>query len=188
MENKFQFDPATHTYLSGERILPSVTEIVTSVCGEPSYASEWHMNRGRAVHKAIALTIKGTLDESTIDDRIRPYLDTAKKALSELKISQFVIIETPMLHKVLQYAGTLDLFTDEGILIDFKTNQHSPTTQIQLGGYSELLKSNGYKVNGCWELVIGETNYKLTKYKPEKCIRLFLAAYTLYGWQKEEKR
>lgn len=178
----FLFEPAEHRYTVHGKRLPSVTEIVGDVVRTPVYATEWHMDRGAKIHRAIALYLKGTLDEASIDVRIRGRVEAAKKAIRELGIVP-KFLETPQFHPTLQYAGTPDVFTTSHILVDWKSS-HSPATEIQLGGYALLLDSHHEHTKKCVEIVLNEDGrYTLTAYKPDRCSRLFIATLTIYQWQ-----
>ena len=62
-------DPITHVYTLNGRVVPGVTEIVRATV--PGWqASEWYLQRGRALHKAVELWNKGTLDEATVAPEI----------------------------------------------------------------------------------------------------------------------
>jgi len=182
----FRFDSATHSYLLGERKLPSVTEIVMSVYGSSYIASEFHLNKGSMVHRAVALYLQGILDETTIDERIAGKLQAAKTAIKELGIKP-ALIETPMYHKILLYGGTLDVLPVDGILTDWKSGHSALATPPQLGGYAELLENNGMSVKKGREIVLSDTgSYKVYEYDIRHCRRLWMAGYTVFGHKQRE--
>lgn len=179
----FSFDPALHIYRLDKRIIPGVTDIVNSVCGVEHYANEWHLNRGRSVHKAISLYLRGTLDPASIDERIRGQVEAAKKAVRELNLNPPYILEVPMFNSTLLYAGTPDLLVRD-ILIDWKSS-HQDSTEIQIGGYIALAERYYHTVKKGVEIVLNEDGkYSLTEYKPARCKGLFLAALTIFQWKK----
>ena len=75
----FVFDPEAHVYSVGDRVLPSVTEIVDSAglwpFGKADEDPNYYMERGRMVHLACELDDEGTLDESTLDETTGPRLE-----------------------------------------------------------------------------------------------------------------
>lgn len=66
-----------------------------------------HLQRGTAVHRASELHDKGTLNESTVDDRIRGYVD-AWESFAQIWGYEWDAIETPLADPDLGYAGTPD--------------------------------------------------------------------------------
>ena len=181
----FRLDEETHTYYQGDRKIPGVTTIVNSVYGEPSYATEWHMRRGSMIHKAIALILAGQLDMRTLDERIFGRIEAAEKAISELGLSGWSLLETPMYHPRLLYAGTPDLVVGNR-LIDWKSSEMA-TSEPQMGGYAELLAVNPpiVTVKTCTEITLADDGkYAITDYKADRCRGLFMAAYTVYNWKR----
>ena len=136
-------------------------------------------------HRAIELYLNNTLKEESVDPRIRPYLESAKKAIKDLNIKP-LLIEPHLNHPSLLFAGTPDLLTTKKILIDWKTGSHMPQTIFQAGGYISLLEENKYKVKQVYEIVLGEKGYKLYEYKPHRSRGLFAAALSIYGWRKKK--
>jgi hypothetical protein len=180
----FRFDEKEHIYYSGERTIPSVTDIVGDVCGNPQYATEFHLQRGSMLHKAVALWLQGRLDEKSVDERIRGKLEAAKKAAKELSLNPPYLIETQMFHPLYQFAGTPDVLANKGILTDWKSS-HSAATEIQEGGYIILHEHHKHPVKIAFEVVLSEDGkYKLYEYKVSRCRGLFLAAKTMYDWRK----
>lgn len=183
MADNFRYDEKEHIYYNGDKRLPSVTEIVGNVCGGLQYAEEWHLHRGSMVHKAIQLYLQEKLNEASIDPRIRSCVESAKRAIKELSI-QPVLIEFPMYHKILWYAGTPDLLTDKGILIDWKSSKMKESI-IQAGGYVALLENNGYLVKKCYEIILENDRYIVNEFKPARSKGLFFAALSIYGWRRK---
>ena len=64
MENKLNFEKETHIYTVNNKTIPSVSKIVNEVVGLPYIADEWYLQRGNAIHKALALYLQGKLNES----------------------------------------------------------------------------------------------------------------------------
>jgi len=182
---ELRFDPEKHIYTLGDRRLPSVTEIVNSVCGVEHYADEWYLHRGSMIHRCIALYLAEKLDEKTVDERIRGRLEMAKKAIKELQIEPY-LIERPLFHKVLQFAGTPDLYTSDKILIDFKSS-YQKNTAIQMGGYVKLLEANKYIVKECYEIVLEDDRYIIGEHKSSRYKGLFLACLSIYNWRNNGK-
>ncbi len=191
MADNFKFDPIKHEYFLGERKLPSVTDIVGDVCGNPQYATEFHLQRGSMVHKAVALYLegieKGLNRRVEVDDRIKGKLAAAKKAIKELSLEPPYLIEQKMFHPLYLFGGTSDVLPKNGILTDWKSS-HSAATEIQEGGYIVLHEQYKNPVKRAFEVVLSEDGrYKLYEYKVARCKRLFLAALTIYQWRHNGK-
>jgi len=184
MTPEFLFDPETHTYTLNGRVLPHVTEIVNGVVPRSWYADEWYLNRGRQTHKAIALLLRDNLDRDSLDPEIRGYVAAAERACREQNWKQ-LLVEQPLAHDRLLYAGTLDLLTTDGTLADWKAT-NEPQTEIQVGGYLELCQRNGIKVARCTAVELHQDGtYKLEHYTPWRSRQLFLAFLSVYGWKQK---
>ena len=136
-------------------------------------------------HRAIELYLNNTLKEESVDPRIRPYLESAKKAIKDLNIKP-LLIEPHLYHPSLLFAGTPDLLTTKNILIDWKTGSHMPQTELQLGGYTLLLEAEKQVVKEAYEIVLSEKSYKLFPFKPHRSRGLFAAALSIYSWRKRK--
>lgn len=145
MKTVCKFNEEKHEYsINGFRV-PSVTEVIGNVFGKPDYANEWHMQRGRAVHKCIEYLVKGKLNWASVDGRIVGRVKAFEKFYIENKF-QAVHSELCLFSKKQRFGGTLDLIldSDQIVLCDIKSTIE-PTVDIQLGGYCLLLKENGIK-------------------------------------------
>jgi len=141
-----QFDAATHTYRVDGVEVPSVTQVLEAV-GLIDYSHipwanrQMALERGRAVHEAIALDLEGDLDEDSAEEAgILGYLEAARAARAALGILAPLAHEERVYHRQLGYAGTLDLRAD-GLLLDWKTNQAEFWVRFQLAAYAAALTS-----------------------------------------------
>jgi len=128
-----------HEYTLNGRRVPGVTEVIRHFV--PAWnCGQWYLDRGKAVHKAVALALTNKLDWSSVDPRI------VKRVTS---IHQFVIgnglacytVEESIGSVRYQFAGTLDFVGmttgSRLVLCDWKS-QIEPATLVQLGGYRVL--------------------------------------------------
>ena len=69
------YDDATHTYAIDGRPVPSVTDVLRDLlpCWQ---ASEWHLQRGRAVHACCAMIARGV--DFTHDPQISGQVSAAR--------------------------------------------------------------------------------------------------------------
>jgi hypothetical protein len=188
MTTGFRFEEKGHKYYIGKARMASVTEIVSEVCGAMGYASEWHLNRGTQVHKAISLYVQGRLNEASVDERIKGKVEAAKRVISTFGLAPVNLVEQALYDVPLFLAGTLDYFSESAVLVDWKSS-HSAQTEVQAGGYVVLLDRSGYQPKACAEAVLfDDGSYTWTSYKPDKCRKLFLAAYTIYRWRESNRK
>ena len=141
------FDPAVHEYRANGRLVPSVTQILEAV-GLIDYSylpwptRQMALDRGRAVHEAIALDLAGDLDEESADEiGILGCVRAARAARAALGIVTPDAVEERVYHPTLDYAGTLDLRAGN-IVIDWKTNHAEYWVRFQLAAYAACLAAS----------------------------------------------
>ena len=142
----FEFSESDHRYvmMPGSRRVPSVTQVLDAVGMSPdlSHLDLWYRERGRAIHSAMALHLHGTLDSSTLDERIVTFVDNGRRWLDNIAAVPLVV-EHRWVHTELEYGGTQDLFCDSQLgplLIDWKSTMMDPSYAVQVaGGYEPLL-------------------------------------------------
>lgn len=102
-------DEATHEYWCDGVKYDSVSKIIQTLGLSRDYSgiSSFYAKRGTAVHKAVELVDKGTLDEGSVSELVRPYLSAYRKFLQESGYKPFKW-EVALHHPVLRYAGTID--------------------------------------------------------------------------------
>jgi hypothetical protein len=146
------FDASAHRYTLAGVDLPSVTQVLESV-GLIDYSHipwptrQMALERGRAVHEAIALDIEGDLDEESADEAgILGYVQAARSARQALAILVPTAWEERVYHPRWQYAGTLDL-RDGNTIIDWKTNAAEYWVRFQLAAYAACVAQVDAKMN-----------------------------------------
>jgi hypothetical protein len=158
------FDEATHTYSLNGRPVPSVTKVLSDLL--PGFrASDFYLQRGRAVHACAALLAKGIPFES--DPRIAGQIEAIRRFLREVK-PEILAVETQVFSERYQYAGTLDLacrINGHLLVADYKASL-TPATIYQLAAYAgacpggkfkhgvgvEIHEDGTYKMSETWEL------------------------------------
>ncbi len=194
-----EFDPSTHTYRAGGEVLISVTQALKSA-GVIDYSMipqdvlQLAARRGTLVHRAIHYWLDGDLDESTVSEEHRGYVDAAKRFVEE---SQFVPmrVECRGFHPTLRYAGTFDL---DGLIggsggdlatVDWKTGMICEGHAIQLSAYNNL-RSNPRVARRLAVKLNSDGTYRVHEYPssqhPEntfsKDIAIFQSALTCAKW------
>lgn len=200
----FTFDEATHTYrVDGRRIL-SVTQVLDIAGMSPdfSHLDPWYMERGRAIHSAMALELLGELDDDTLDPRIVRFVEAGRRWL-ELVEAVPQAVEFRGAHRVLEYAGTLDLFCQSKLgplLIDWKSTMFDESYAVQVaGGYEPLLLEAAQdgavgvdplevRAARCAVVTLGTDMPKTHWIKRGKNRATFEAALTVVQWRNRFRR
>lgn len=157
------FDPETHEYrINGHRV-PGVTQVLSDLL--PGYrASDWYLQRGRAVHACAAMVARGIAFEH--DPRIAGQVEAVRKFFREIK-PMVLGVEHQVYSTRYLYGGTLDLLMEHkgGLkVVDFKA-QITPATIYQCAAYAlalpgkvrygvgiELHADGTYKMSEVWDL------------------------------------
>lgn len=196
------FDPVEHTYtLDGER-LPNVTgvlDILGGYEGIPSGIMTAARDRGDYVHKACEMMLWGTLDEDSILEEYRPYID-AFRAFLEQSGAEIHGAEERVWHKTLKYAGTADIIAmvpkrqkPRKALIDIKTTaKMMPTVGPQLAAYQDAYNSQRPKAEHVVDRYGLKLNkdgtYKLDPYTSPNDSAVFRACLTIHRYLKEQSK
>ncbi len=137
MTNELTFDPASHTYTKDGRVLPSVTQILQAAgIIDTSWFTEQAAWRGSVVHKCCYLDDEGILDEASVAEEAKGYLDAWRLFKAQVPMN-FVASEQPLCSGL--YAGTPDRDA-EWAVVDIKTGAILPWVGLQLAAYSELIR------------------------------------------------
>lgn len=138
------FDEASHTYEMAGTRLPSVTQVLDRYNDFSMVAEETMANareRGRLIHLVTQLYDENDLDETTVTDELRPYLEGWKRFVAETGI-KIRDIEVRRGSIILGYAGTLDRFGLIGRqdwVIDIKGGLVPDTAGLQTAAYRRLI-------------------------------------------------
>lgn len=135
------FDADAHAYYLDGLRLPSVTQIlertgIVDYSYIPPRVREMALERGRAVHEAIALDLEGDLDEASVEP-IMGYVAAARSALHDLRITKPDEWECRGYHSAHFYAGTFDVLAGR-VLLDWKTNSAEWWVRLQLAAYAAM--------------------------------------------------
>ena len=135
------FNEAKHTYtLADGTKLPSVTKVmVRAGIIDTSHYDEWARNRGTQVHDMLQYYDDGELDESSVDERIKPMLH-AWQSFMEHSGAEVIENETPLYHPHYLYGGKLDRllrFNGKLHVTEIKTGQPAFWHPLQTAAYAE---------------------------------------------------
>ena len=184
------YDDERHVYQYAGRKLLSVHDVMgAGGLLADMIGDEYALWRGTAVHKAVELHVKGTLDPASVDDRIAPYL---RAYLDFEAATGFKVIETekPYFNPALGIACRPDLlgrFPGGGeALVELKSGGLSPWVRIQTAGQDLTL--GGGITRARFGLSIPNTGKpKVLPHRDSNDYRVFLACVTLANWKKETK-
>ena len=181
MTNDCTFEESNHEYRIAGRVVPSVTRVLNDLL--PCYqASDWHLERGRAVHACAAMIAKEIAFDH--DEQIDGQVQALRKFFREVN-PIVVSVEKQVFSKRYLFAGTLDLLSNT--VIDFKASI-SPSVPFQLAAYAiaeEEMTGNkiayGFAVqindNGTYSM---SKSYDLKRYKQG-----FLAMLTTFNIRRQ---
>lgn len=188
---------ADHRYLLDGVEIPGVTRILeaaglSDVSRIPADVLKRASDFGHAVHAVVNFKYKGTLDEASVDDEVKPYVQGWDNFVEDFEY-RCKVTEYRFCNLKYRFAGTIDQCgtIDKGkyegdVLLDIKTGMAYPSHKYQLAGYTvgitgrhntAILYLNpafnrGYKV------IFASNN------KREQGV--FLSALTLYNVRKSE--
>ncbi len=157
------FDEATHTYAINGRPVPHVTAVLSDLL--PGFrASDWYLQRGRAIHACAAMVGRGIAFEH--DPRIAGQVEAVRRFYREVQ-PEVVEVEWPVYSERFQYAGTVDLIAvlkKFPLIVDYKASL-TPSTVFQCAAYAlayphpinhgvgiELHEDGTYKMSEIWDL------------------------------------
>lgn len=162
-EVNIDFDEEQHIYTLNGMRLPSVTQLMRPLTliaydGVSIGAMSEAADRGTRAHSQVEAIVKYGIAE--FDDDTEGYI-TAFQAFNEAFKPVWLASEYRCYHKVLRYAGTIDLIgyvqsdDSNGVdVVDVKTTAafHRVMLDCQLSAYAEMLKSHGVKVRNRYGL------------------------------------
>jgi len=195
--NKLHFEPIDHRYTLDGVHIPNVTTVLEDVgivdfSMVPKDTLEEAQARGTAVHHATHLHDLGTLNEETLGDKIKPYLEGWKKFKKETGVI-FLERELVVFSEKYRFAGTLDavalLFGKTGIL-DIKSGADSGAA-VQTAAYeiahNEKLGAT-VRTKKRWSVQLTKTgDYKLKEHSGKTDKSIFLGALSVYNYKQNKK-
>ena len=190
-----EFKEDTHQYFRNGLEVPSVTQIISAsnqgaLDNIPTSILDNASERGTAVHQAIEFYNKYKF--TNISEEYKPYFEAYQDWYNK---NSFPFIEVKseikVYHKVLNYAGTIDmLITDtmeEKVLVDIKTTNelNMKYVALQLSAYKDALASQGITVKAMYVLWLKKDGtYEYIEVPDKK--NIFMYSLLLYNFWKGE--
>lgn len=182
------FDAESHTYRFNGQLVPGVTTIlkaITDFSAVPPQVLAAAADFGTAVHLACELDDLGQLDESTLDAALVPYLAAWRKFSADHAV-QWQLIESPVYHPVMRYAGTLDRFglvRGMNTVLDIKSSaQLYPSVGPQLAAYEKALPPEFTAVKRMAVQLKADGTYHAQEYSDPTDWPLFCSLLTVRTW------
>ena len=185
------FDEEAHEYRLDGVVIPSVTQVIREA---GLIDTQWYTEEGRERGAEVALVTelhdKGILDEDTVTDEIRPYLKAWKRFKAD---TGFLceLIEEPVYHRELRYAGTLDRIgtwreSPNRILLDIKTGGPEPCHAIQTAAYAACFTWRAGPLRFGIHLD-NSGKYRIAAHTDPNDRRVFNAALAIANWKHNHK-
>lgn len=178
------FDDESHIYFwNGEKVAG-----VTSVLGwvNPSiaqYSTEWHRDRGTAVHKCIDLWLQNRLDESTIDPQLEGHWRAWLKFVTDTGFKPVhYLCEQPQYHELYRYAGRPDLIgviNGRYVLLEIKSGGFG-MADLQTAAYAQFEEISMWEPDRFGLQLKNDGTYKLEPYKDVSDFPKFLKHLKAY--------
>ena len=176
------YNPDGHDYYEkmnqDRRRIPSVTEVINSfdVDKAKRFYTEESRIRGTIIHKTCFLDDEGTLDESTVEKWLKPYLDAYRKWKKE---HQPVILnhEYSVYDETLDICGTVDICAllplsdnpKRRNYIDIKSGVKSASHILQLSGYCIIEEGPKWLSSGSYCLYLdNKGRYNFQEHRVDK--------------------
>lgn len=165
---------------------PSVTEIIKA-SGLMGWTpdDQYFLDRGSFVHEAIAMYLKDRLDESSLAEGIKPFVESA---ILWIQASGYKAehVELPLYDPILKFCGKPDTVP----LLDWKNSGKCAWQLVQISAYQYLLKVNDIKASHVPMSVHLSSTGKIAKVQPYTVRELmegwkvFSSALCVYQWRK----
>jgi hypothetical protein len=201
-------DTAAHIYTLGDRVIPSVTQILSAVgvstdfeaigarSTELRYAIELKRAIGTVVHADCHAWDDGDLDLADVDPLVRPYVDawiTFRNHLHFVPDTR----ERVVYHADLGYCGTLDAIgtiqAGRRILVDIKTGDPEDAgARFQTAAYQAAyhLTHQDHPIDERWSVELCPDNaipYRVHPYHDWQDFQKFRAFVTTYHAQRARR-
>lgn len=184
-----RFDEAEHRYYIGDRAVPSVTqvlEVLEELDGVPRQQLEMAAYRGRLVHEACALLVRGALDRRSVHPTLKGYIAAAESFLKTASLVP-LLVEHRLYDESLGVAGTLDLlamFKGNKCIFDWKSAESMPRTAgPQTAAYDRLYRGRPSRMPRYGVHLLPDGSFKLHQYRSPSDWSMFVSALNCWKWK-----
>lgn len=198
-----------HIYRLDGMQIPGCTSVLAAMGATPGFnfltpdELEFYRSRGHAVHRAIELAVKGTLDKRTIVSEVNPYLIGWDRFCDDHNVDVIEykgetgdpFVEKPLHHPVFRYGVTPDVVGNVdgkfGVIEIKATSAHAPATGLQLAAQLLAVKhemgGNFGDMRMGLRLLQDEPYYDLRHYTDKSDQSVWLSLLSGYNWLKANK-
>lgn len=192
---RIEFDAANHLYTVDGRRMPSVTQILKAFDRGFDFVSADVLRAkadiGTAVHKACELDDLGTLDERSLDESVRPYLEQYRLFRDHCRVT-VLAIEHVVYSRLHGFIGANDrlLRTPKFrcAVVDVKTGIKRGWHQLQTAGYAVAAEApeEADAVDGRFCLYLSPDQYRLDPHTDVRDRAVFLNFVQAYHWMSHQ--
>jgi hypothetical protein len=187
----FTFQEDGHIYRLDGVEVKSVTQIIQEAgLSDFSKVNPELLDRaikfGNALHKAVELSCKGTLDKESLDPALMPHLNQWDSFCSDYcyvsKEQEYRAVNTAL--RVGFCIDQLGYIKGGSVLVDLKTGHPKAADVVQASAYGYL-----YPIERVLILYLNEDSYKINEIKRldrKKGEQIFLSCLALYNFKKQE--
>jgi hypothetical protein len=191
------FEPEAHVYRLEGHIIPNVTRVIEPLAElwrVPRDVLEAACLRGTRVHKVCELEDRGTLDETSVNAALAPYL-AAWRLFKREHDFEPDLIETRVVNAVRRYAGTLDRTgwirvggRRRYMLLDIKSGILSECAGVQTAAYKAAapigMKEYPHAIALRAGVKLGDDGrYTLRLFADDVDLAVFYSCLTVYNWK-----
>jgi hypothetical protein len=187
-----ELDQENHIYYFNGVKMPSVTQILQAVGMMNVFAyDEFAKKRGSAIHKATEYFDEGDLDEDSISQLVRPYLEAWKTFRKDTGFEPLEI-EKSGCDPILGVAGTWDRF---GMLNGCLTIEETKSgtipryTAIQTAFYKIIKKyelKEDVPINRIGVELRPNATYRVEEFKNWRDEKIAMSALAIYNWSRNK--
>lgn len=193
---QFRFDSVNHEYFLGDSQLPGVTSILKSAgIINTQFYTVAGRDRGTLIHESCEHLDRYEIDLNDLDEEIRPFVQAYKNFKEDTGFAP-TMIESPIYHSKLMYAGCLDrvgILNGKNVLIDLKSGVSPKWASLQLIAYKmaceDMFPSLFNEQNLLSRLVLqlkSSGSYKLVEFSSDDDERdwaVFKSACSVNAWK-----
>ena len=187
------FDEKGHIYRLDGMVIPSVTTLMKPLSLDfyrmvDPMVLDRAAKRGTAIHNALENYTRFGIED--IEPEYDGYFESFRQWW-ELRKPFPLATERRVYHKILRYAGTVDLLClidGRLTLVDYKTSAqvNEKLCAVQLEGYDRAYESHGLKVENRLILHLSKTGYQEVPFKrSSKCWSVLSALMTVRNYTNE---
>lgn len=196
-----------HVYRLDGVTIPGCTQVLAAMGCTPGFnwltpdQLEFYRSRGHAVHKAVELAVKGTLDKRTIVAEVNPYLIGWDRFCEDhnvevQEVAGELFIERQLYHPIFRYGVTPDVVAvvdGHDSVVEIKaTSAHAPATGLQLAAQLLAVRQSGMKLPKDvarigLRLLPGEPYYDMRHYTERSDEAVWLSLLNSFNWLSKHK-